>query len=96
MPGNPILLVSLTVDQDHHYLSLYEFASASVVDAGMAAMERPGREAERATFHDWETRAVHDVQPVVYSETYRHSRDPADGAWAIEARVYRPILSRPV
>jgi hypothetical protein len=119
MHGNSILLVSLTVAQEHEaefndfyhhayipkflqvipefctarryvstgdaqmrqYLSLYEFASPDVVDAGMAAMDRPGREAERSTFHDWETNHVQGVQSVVYSETYRHSREPADGAW---------------
>jgi len=41
----------------------------------------PGREAERSTFHEWETSHVHGVHPVVYSETYRHSREPSDGAW---------------
>ena len=48
-------LISIAEDQPCHYLSLYEFTSADIVDSGMAAWTRPGAETERATFHKWET-----------------------------------------
>lgn len=73
--------VSTEAASPRQFLTLYEFASAEVVDGGMAAMDRPGREAERAKFHEWEATHVHGLTSVVYRETYRHARVPADGAW---------------
>jgi antibiotic biosynthesis monooxygenase (ABM) superfamily enzyme len=73
--------VTTADDRPRRYLTLYEFASEDIVDAAMAGMARPGREAECATLQDWETNHVHDLTSVVYFEIYQHRRIPPDGMW---------------
>lgn len=64
------------------YLTIYEFASEDVIEDGVRALERPGREAERAEWTRWIDSSVHEVSRTVYRPVYAHPRAPADGPFA--------------
>ncbi|RUR84935.1 DUF4286 family protein [Chlorogloeopsis fritschii PCC 9212] len=63
------------------FLTIYEFGSEALIDTGIKALNRAGREAEKETWKRWGTNHLHDVRNITYRETYAHERVSWDGAF---------------
>lgn len=61
------------------FLTLYELAAPEAIDGIEAALERPGREAEKAEWARFREKSLRNVSRTCYRESWRHARQPWDG-----------------
>lgn len=62
-------------------ITLYELAPNVSLEQINAALSRPGREAEIATWKHWQSTALQDLSRVAYQQTYAHPRCAWDGSF---------------
>lgn len=78
------------------FLTIYEFASESVIDQGLKGLGRPGRTREVEEWERWKTNHLSDVTSVVYTETYAHPRRTGDGPFGGHPPALSLSMRRPV
>jgi len=61
------------------FLTLYQLAPGVTAETIEAALKRPGREAEKAEWDDWNNGRLRDLERHCHREIYRHRRESHGG-----------------
>lgn len=61
------------------FLTIYELATNVSIEEINAALDRPGRESEKAEWQRWRSHGLKDLTHTTYAPIYGHDRRPLDG-----------------